>query len=58
MDDKNTYDTLVIGSGMTGGWAAKEFRENGYRTLVIERGRDVKHKEDYPNAFKALNALG
>jgi choline dehydrogenase-like flavoprotein len=53
MDDKNTYDTLVIGSGMTGGWAAKEFTENGYRTLVIERGRDVKHKEDYPNAFKA-----
>ena len=35
MDDKNTYDTLVIGSGMTGGWAAKEFTENGYRTLVI-----------------------
>jgi len=42
------YDVIVIGAGMTGGWAAKEFCENGYKTLVLERGRDVKHIKDYP----------
>jgi len=53
MKEKNTYDVLVVGSGMTGGWAAKEFTEKGYETLVLERGRDVKHLEDYPTTFKA-----
>ncbi len=48
----NTYDAIVIGSGISGGWAAKELCDNGVRTLVIERGRNVKHKEDYPTAFK------
>ncbi|GAA5220360.1 GMC oxidoreductase [Membranihabitans marinus] len=43
-----TYDAIVIGSGMTGGWAAKELTEKGLKTLVLERGRDVKHLEDYP----------
>jgi len=42
------YDVIVIGAGMTGGWAAKEFCEKGYKTLVLERGRDVKHIADYP----------
>lgn len=46
--DKNTYDVIVIGSGMSGGWAAKEFTENGFKTLVIERGREVKHNVNYP----------
>lgn len=46
----NTFDVIVIGSGMTGGWAAKEFSEAGFDTLVLERGRDVKHIEDYPTA--------
>ena len=36
-----TYDAIVIGSGMSGGWAAKEFCEKGFKTLVLERGRDV-----------------
>jgi choline dehydrogenase-like flavoprotein len=44
----NKYDAIVIGSGMSGGWAAKEFCEKGLNTLVLERGRDVKHLKDYP----------
>jgi choline dehydrogenase-like flavoprotein len=43
-----TYDAIVIGSGMSGGWAAKELTEKGLKTLVLERGRDVKHNVDYP----------
>ena len=46
----NTYDAIVIGSGISGGWAAKELCEKGLKTLVLERGRDVKHG-DYPTAF-------
>lgn len=44
----NTFDAIVIGTGMSGGWAAKELTEKGLRTLVLERGRDVKHIVDYP----------
>jgi choline dehydrogenase-like flavoprotein len=47
-DNKNTFDAIVIGSGMSGGWAAKEFCEKGFKTLLLERGRDVKHLKDYP----------
>jgi choline dehydrogenase-like flavoprotein len=47
-DNKNSFDAIVIGSGMSGGWAAKEFCEKGLKTLVLERGRDVKHIKDYP----------
>ena len=43
-----TFDAIVIGSGMSGGWAAKEFCEKGLKTLVLERGRDVVHIKDYP----------
>jgi choline dehydrogenase-like flavoprotein len=50
---QNTYDAIVIGSGMSGGWAAKELTEKGLRTLVLERGRDVKHIIDYPNTLKS-----
>ncbi len=51
-DSKNdrTFDVIVIGSGISGGWAAKEFTEKGLKTLVLERGRDVKHLIDYPTA--------
>ena len=45
---KNTFDAIVIGSGMSGGWAAKEFTEKGLKTLVLERGRSVDHIKDYP----------
>ena len=47
-DNRNTYDAIVIGSGMSGGWSAKELCEKGLRTLLLERGRDVKHLKDYP----------
>ncbi len=45
---QNTYDAIVIGSGISGGWAAKELCDHGLKTLVLERGRDVKHIKDYP----------
>ncbi|WDE11061.1 GMC oxidoreductase [Thalassomonas haliotis] len=41
------YDAIVVGSGITGGWAAKEFCEKGLKTLLVERGRPVEHKKDY-----------
>lgn len=47
-----TYDAIVIGSGMSGGWAAKELCEAGLKTLVLERGRIVQHLKDYPNIDK------
>ena len=44
----NEYDAIVVGTGISGGWAAKELCEKGLKTLVLERGRMVKHVEDYP----------
>ncbi|MCX2739528.1 GMC oxidoreductase [Pontibacter anaerobius] len=49
---QRTYDAIVIGSGISGGWAAKELTEKGLKTLVLERGRDVKHGKDYPTTNK------
>ncbi|MVZ62333.1 GMC oxidoreductase [Sphingobacterium humi] len=49
---QRTYDAIVIGSGISGGWAAKELCEKGLKTLVLERGRDVKHIKDYPTTNK------
>src|SRR5688572_25110081 len=49
---QNTFDAIVIGSGISGGWAAKELCEKGLKTLVLERGRDVVHNKDYPTANK------
>ena len=46
------FDAIVVGSGITGGWAAKEFCERGFKTLMIERGRVVKHRQDYPGEGK------
>ena len=48
--EANTYDAIVIGSGISGGWAAKELCEKGLKTLVLERGRNVDHIKDYPTA--------
>jgi choline dehydrogenase-like flavoprotein len=45
------YDAIVIGTGISGGWAAKELCENGLKTLVLDRGRMVKHIEDYPTMY-------
>ncbi len=53
MDSDNTYDAIVIGSGISGGWAAKELCELGIKTLVLERGRNVVHNKDYPTALMA-----
>jgi len=50
--NSNTFDAIVIGSGISGGWAAKELCEKGLKTLVIERGRNVVHLKDYPTATK------
>src|SRR3984885_15064163 len=47
---QNTYDAIVVGSGISGGWAAKELCEKGLKTLVLERGRNVEHIKDYPTA--------
>lgn len=49
-NEVNQYDAIVIGSGISGGWAAKELCEKGLKTLVLERGRDVEHIKDYPTA--------
>jgi choline dehydrogenase-like flavoprotein len=50
---KRTYDAIVIGSGMSGGWAAKELCEKGLKTLVLERGPKLDHVTDYHTATKA-----
>jgi choline dehydrogenase-like flavoprotein len=47
---QNTYDAIVIGSGISGGWAAKELCDAGLKTLLLERGRNVVHLKDYPTA--------
>jgi choline dehydrogenase-like flavoprotein len=47
---QHSFDAIVIGSGISGGWAAKELCEKGLKTLVLERGRNVEHIKDYPTA--------
>ena len=51
----NNYDAIVIGSGISGGWAAKELTEKGLKTIMLERGRDIVHVKDYVNAAKELH---
>lgn len=48
----NHYDAIVVGSGITGGWAAKELTEKGLKVLMLERGRNIEHIKDYVNAMK------
>ncbi|HET6252915.1 MAG TPA: GMC family oxidoreductase [Puia sp.] len=50
---QSTFDAIVIGSGISGGWAAKELCDLGIKTLVLERGRNIQHIKDYPTANKA-----
>ena len=47
---QNKYDAIVIGSGISGGWAAKELTEKGLKVLMLERGRNVEHVKDYKTA--------
>ena len=49
---ERTYDAIVVGTGISGGWAAKELTEKGLDTLVLERGRNVEHVKDYPTMHK------
>jgi len=48
---ENSFDAIVIGSGISGGWAAKELCEKGLKTLLLERGRNVEHIKDYPTTL-------
>ena len=48
-----TFDAIVVGSGISGGWAAKELTERGLRVLMLERGKNIEHIKDYGNALKA-----
>jgi len=50
---ENTYDAIVVGSGISGGWAAKELCEKGLKTIVLERGNNIEHIKDYTTATKA-----
>ena len=52
MPENIVYDAIVIGSGISGGWAAKELTEKGLKVLMLERGRDIEHIKDYVNASK------
>ena len=47
------FDAIVVGSGISGGWAAKELTERGLRVLLLERGKNIEHVKDYTNARKA-----
>ena len=48
----NTYDAIVVGSGISGGWAAKELSEKGLKTIMLERGMNIEHIKDYTEANK------
>ena len=49
---ENVFDAIVIGSGISGGWSAKELTEKGLKVLLLERGRNIEHVKDYVNANK------
>lgn len=49
-----TYDAIVIGSGISGGWAAKELAEKGLKVLLLERGRNIEHVTGYTTASKRI----
>lgn len=51
--NNQTYDAIVVGSGISGGWAAKELSEKGLKVLLLERGQNIEHIKDYKNATKA-----
>ena len=50
---QEVFDAIVVGSGISGGWAAKELTERGLRVLLLERGKNVEHGKDYTAARKA-----
>ncbi|MBI1781560.1 MAG: GMC family oxidoreductase [Sphingobacteriales bacterium] len=54
MPDNNTFDAIVVGSGISGGWAAKELTEKGLKVLLLERGKNIEHIKDYKNTTKEV----
>lgn len=54
MADNNTFDAIVVGSGISGGWAAKELTEKGLKVIMLERGFDIKHVKDYEQTNKPV----
>ena len=54
MPENNTYDAIVVGSGISGGWAAKELTEKGLKVLLLERGKKIEHVKDYKNTTKEV----
>ena len=52
-DNQSDFDAIVVGSGMSGGWAAKELTERGLKVLLLERGRNITHRQDYITEGKA-----
>ena len=52
MPESNVFDAIVVGSGISGGWAAKELTEKGMKVIMLERGRNIEHVKGYPNATK------
>ena len=51
---ENTYDAIVVGSGISGGWAAKELTEKGLKVLLLERGHNIEHIKDYVEQNKPM----
>ena len=51
---ENNYEAIVIGSGISGGWAAKELAEKGIKVLMLERGKHIEHVKDYATATKEI----
>ena len=54
MADNNTFDAIVVGSGISGGWAAKELTEKGLKVIMLERGFDIKNGKDYEKSTKPV----
>ena len=56
-EDKMHYDAIVVGSGISGGWAAIELTEKGPKVLMLERGQNVEHIKDYTNTNKETRGV-
>jgi choline dehydrogenase-like flavoprotein len=54
MADNNTFDAIVVGSGISGGWAAKELTKKGLKTIMLERGFNIEHVKDYEKSNKPV----
>ncbi|HEU5168280.1 MAG TPA: GMC family oxidoreductase [Chitinophagaceae bacterium] len=54
MADNNTFDAIVVGSGISGGWAAKELTERGLKVIMLERGFNIEHGKDYEKSNRPV----